>query len=252
MDRESVLAKCHLHAVLPLLEELVKYDDQAKKIIADWKGTVQFSCPGGFGEYIEFSDGKAKAFRGTTQWPTVALWFFSPRELNKLFTGRGFTLPIPWKGLTRPGMLKGFTELTKRLEYYMQTPQGELPKEHKAFVVKMKLYTAVRAIKEVGENDPHVIPYAQKMANGVAELRIAGGPAAHIKIQNGIISPVIGSAKKVNALMEFAGVDIAGDVFDDKIDAMAAIGAGDIKLEGMIPLVDNMNAILDRVSTYLS
>lgn len=252
MDKESVLAKCHLHAVLPLLEELVEYDDQAKKIVANWNGTFQFSCPGGFGEYLEFSGGKVKAHRGTTQWPTVALWFISPREMNKMFTGKGFTLPIPWKGLTNLGMLKGFVEVSKRLEYYMQTPQKDLPDEHKAFVVKMKLYAAVRALKEVGENDPHAMSYAQNLPNGTAELRIVNGPAAHITVRNGIIYPKMGKASQVNALMEFANTEIAGAVFDDQIDAMAAIGTGDIKLEGMIPMVDNMNAILDRVSTYLS
>ena len=253
MDFESVLAKCHLHAVLPLLEDIVDYDAEAKSIVSGWNGTVQFSCPGGFGEYIEFANGRAKAHRGTTSWPTVALWFFSPRELNKMFTGKGFTIPVPWKGLTRPGMLKGFISLTKRLEYYMNTPESELPDEHRRFLVTLKLHAAVRALKEVGENDPHVIDVTAHLPNGVAELRVApDGPVAHIRVANGVITPDVGPAENPNAVMEFKDIATANALFNDQIDAMAALGSMDVRIEGMVPLIDGMNAILDRVGTYLS
>ena len=253
MDKQSVLAKCHLHAVLPLLEEIVEYDDQAKKIVSGWNGTVQFSCPGGFGEYLEFKDGKARAFRGTTSWPTVALWFFSPKELNKLFTGDGFTVPVPWKGLTNLSMLKGFTELTKRLEYYMKTPEQDLPVEHKPFLVKLKLYAAVRALKEIGENDPHFAQSTPNMPNGVAELRVLpDGPVANVRVQSGVIMPSTGPANSPNAVMVFKNIDTANALFNDQIDAMAAIAAGDVQIAGQIPLIDSMNAILDAVGTYLS
>jgi hypothetical protein len=252
MDHDTVLAKCHLHAVLPLLEELVEYDDEAKRIVADWNGSIQFSCPGGIAEHIHFAGGKATAHRGAAKNPTAALWFFSPKELNKLFTGEGFTVPIPWKGLFHLNMLKGFGEISKRLEYYMNTPFEVLPAKHKNFVVKMKLYAAGRALKEVGENDPHVAAYTQGLANGAAVLKITGGPAVTIRIRNGILSPEVGDIDSPNAVMEFGSFDIAAELFDDKIDAMAAIGSGDIKLCGMIPMIDNLNAILDRVSAYLA
>lgn len=253
MDRESVLAKCHLHAVLPLLEELCAYDAEAKNIISNWEGTIQFSCPGGFGEYLEFSGGKAKAYRGTVRWPTVALWFVSPGEMNKLFTGEGFTIPVPWKGLTNLGMLKGFIALTKRLDFYLRTEEDQMPVEHHPFLVKLKLYTAIRAIKEVGENDPHVTAITDSLPAGIVEVRVAGdGPAAHLRIRNGIIMPDIGRSDSPNAVMEFSNNKIASGVFNDKIDAMAAIGTGEIKLLGNIAFIDSVNVLLDRVGTYLS
>jgi hypothetical protein len=238
--------------VLPLLEDIVEYDAEAKGIVKDWNGTIQFSCPGGFGEYIEFKNGKAKAYRGTTSWPTVAFWFASPKDLNKMFLGEGIPMMVPWKGLTHIGMIKGFTELSKRLEYYMKTPEEQLPDEDLPFIVKLKLFAAVRAVKEVGENDPHVSGYAANLPNGIAELRIKGGPAAHIRIRNGILMPDKGSVGKPNALMEFKDFKVANALFNDELDAMAAIGSCDIKLEGQIPLIDNMNAILDRIALYLS
>lgn len=253
MDRESVLAKCHLHAVLPLLEQIVDYDKEAQQIVSGWNGTVQFSCPGPMGAYIEFKDGKARAYRGTTSWPTVALWFFSPKEMNKLFTGEGFTVPIPWKGLTNLGMLKGFTELTKRLDYYLRTPEKDLPAEHKKFLVTLKLYTAVRALKEIGENDPHFSQSTPHIANGVAELRVLqDGPVAHIRVSHGVLMPGIGPAESPSAVMAFKDIDTANALFNDEIDAMALIGAGDIRLTGRISLIDSMNGILDAIGTYLS
>lgn len=253
MDQESVMAKCHLHAVLPLLEDIVDYDEEAKKIVADWDGTIQFSCPGGFGEYLEFKDGHAKAFRGTTAWPTVALWFVSPREINKMFTGEGFALMVPWKGLTKPGMLKGFIALTKRLDYYMRTPEDELPKEHEKFVLTLKMYAALRGVKEVGENDHKGMEYAALLPNGVAELRVMpDGPVANVTVRNGIITAEKGPAKNPNAVMKFKNIEIAKALFNDDLDAMAALGSGDVRISGMIPLIDHMSAILARVGNYLS
>jgi SCP-2 sterol transfer family len=253
MDYESVLARCHLHAVLPLLTELVEYDAQAKAIIAGWSGTFQFSCQGGPSEYLAFKDGKIEAYRGTTQWPTVALWFASPKDLNKMFTGQGIPMMVPWRGVTKVGMLKGFGELSKRLEYYLQTPEEQLGPENLKFVTTLKMYLAIKALKEIGENDPHVSEMTGFIPNGTAELRVKpDGPVVHVRIRNGLLMPDIGPAKKPDAVMEFSSVKVASELFNDRIDPMAAMVTGDLKVTGSFPIVDSLNAILDRIPAYLA
>ena len=54
------------------------------------------------------------------------------------------------------------------------------------------------------------------------------------------------------AAMEFASMDLARDLFDGKINAVACIGMGAITMKGMISMIDNMNRLLDRVALYLA
>ena len=52
--------------------------------------------------------------------------------------------------------------------------------------------------------------------------------------------------------MEFADIDLARDLFDGKVNAVACIGEGKIEMKGMINMIDNLNRILDRVALYLA
>ena len=45
---------------------------------------------------------------------------------------------------------------------------------------------------------------------------------------------------------------LARDLFDGNVNALACIGSGDIRMGGMISMVDNVNRILDRVALYLA
>jgi len=52
--------------------------------------------------------------------------------------------------------------------------------------------------------------------------------------------------------MRFADLRTARDLFDGRINAVAAVGEGKVRIGGMISQVDNLNRILDRVSLYLA
>ena len=52
--------------------------------------------------------------------------------------------------------------------------------------------------------------------------------------------------------MEFSSIELARDLFDGKVNAIACVGSGDIVMKGMISMLDNLNRILDRVALYLA
>ena len=52
--------------------------------------------------------------------------------------------------------------------------------------------------------------------------------------------------------MEFGSLQIARDLFDGRVNSLACVGTGDIRMGGMISMIDNMNRILDRVALYLA
>jgi hypothetical protein len=37
----------------------------------------------------------------------------------------------------------------------------------------------------------------------------------------------------------------------DEVDTMAAIGAGDMRIDGLIPLADGLNVVMERLRVYL-
>ena len=51
--------------------------------------------------------------------------------------------------------------------------------------------------------------------------------------------------------MQFADVRTARDLFDGKINSVAAVGLGSVRVGGMLPQIDNVNRILSRVELYL-
>ena len=52
--------------------------------------------------------------------------------------------------------------------------------------------------------------------------------------------------------MEFDSIKLARDLFDGKVNSVACVGEGKIRMGGMISMVDNMNRILDLVGLYLA
>ena len=55
-----------------------------------------------------------------------------------------------------------------------------------------------------------------------------------------------------SSYMEFKDMDTARDLFDGKINSVASVGFGLVRVGGMISQIDNLNRILDRVSLYLA
>ena len=54
------------------------------------------------------------------------------------------------------------------------------------------------------------------------------------------------------AYMEFSSMEVARDLFDGRRNSVSSVGTGDVRVGGMVVMVDNMNRILDRVALYLA
>lgn len=52
--------------------------------------------------------------------------------------------------------------------------------------------------------------------------------------------------------MEFASIRLARDLFDGRVNAMAASARKEITVGGVISMLDNVNRILDGVALYLA
>jgi len=52
-------------------------------------------------------------------------------------------------------------------------------------------------------------------------------------------------------LLSFAHYRSAIDVLSGKRQAVVALGSGEVRIEGLLPLVQGLFAVLDRLSWYL-
>jgi hypothetical protein len=58
--------------------------------------------------------------------------------------------------------------------------------------------------------------------------------------------------ERYHAIMEFADIKLARDVFDGKVSTLGCVGNGLITMWGNLNTLDNINRILDRVALYLA
>ena len=144
----------------------------------------------------------------------------------------------------RPGLL-GLFHLKKllaldtvlgRLEYYLR-PSEELLQnpETFAFCVRLNLYALAFGVKIVGEHDPEMKPVVDHLPDGVLEVRVVDGPAAHVEVRQGSFFAARGPAEKANAILEFADLDTAWGLLQGKLDIYAAVGGERIKIGAMCP-----------------
>ncbi|MGE5396320.1 MAG: hypothetical protein ACM3MK_02145 [Chitinophagales bacterium] len=254
MSFDNVLASLHLGAVLPLLQDVVEYDGEARQLVKDWDFVVQFQLPGGNpSTALVFQKGKLTTQPGPYQGSKVTLTFKTPAFLNEVFQGKTTKQPSPnLNALFHVKELKQVDQLTGKLEYYLK-PSEELLKNPEifAFCVRMNLYAVAFGIKYVAENDPEMLPVAHHMPDGVVELRVLNGPAAHIKVEHGRFTSCRGPVQNPNAFLELKDVQTAWALFSGNLDLFAAVGCGDIKLRGFIPLLDGVSPLMDRLTLYL-
>ena len=84
-------------------------------------------------------------------------------------------------------------------------------------------------------------------------LSVRGGPSALIEARDHRLKTVKKPGDEaVSARMEFGSMEIARDLFEGRRNSLACIGTGEIRMGGRVPMLDNMNRILDRVALYLA
>lgn len=253
MNHNLVKAGLNLHAVIKNLEDIVEFDREMNELTSSWNVSIKFIVKGGPSATVRFSNGKSTVERGKKGKASIILWFLSPAHLNRMFDGEAN--PIPLKGFTKLGFLsKEFPRLTDRLAYYLK-PTDDLikDKEYLEMNTRLTLNTAAFAVPEIIAGDPAGIKIASKIPDGTIAMRIL--PSFHsvnITFRNGSAVAQKGDAVKPSAVMEMKNITMANGFLNGKTDAFTAIASGDVAIKGLIPMLDNMSLLLDRIQHYIS
>lgn len=252
MTDARTLAYINLHAILgtvPLLCELVP---EASELIRGKNVILGFSVKDGPVGSLCFADGKCW-FTDSCDSCHIKLSFSSPEKFNGMIDGT--VTPIPSKGLTKVGfLLKTFIPLTDILSRYLRATDEDLADE--AFFeasTRLMFHVIAAAIGAIGNEDKVGQASASYITDGAIRLMIGGEDRCYTLVaKDHRLTLEAGEGTPMTSFMRFDNLHVARDLFDGKINAVAAVGEGKVRVGGMISQVDNANRILDRVAMYLA
>jgi hypothetical protein len=239
---------------LPVLAKVVEFDREAQDLTKGWNATFQFGYLGGPTVQLQFADGNCRVFRQAAVTPDVHFWFPLPVLLNNMLTGKGLTLPLI-NGFWNVKLLKGFMALAKRMEYYLKDLEGQtLDDDLTRKVLTLKLSLATWGTAVLAECDPHVATLAGHIPGGGSLNFVIkpDGPNYYFKkANNGAYLAGDGSVAEPSAEVTFADMHVAADLVNGQLDTMAAVGKQDLVIRGLIPMVDDVSAIMAKLESYL-
>lgn len=245
-----VKARCALFGVLQNISYLMEHDEESKKIIGDKKIAIQFNVKNGPKGNLSFADGKAEMKEGKHK-SDILLYFTSPQHFNKMIDGKAN--PIPLKGFTQIKFLTGpFQNLTKRLEYYLKpTPENLKDAEFFKRNTEMTAYTAFFSLAEIANYDTNAASLAKYIPDGDILVEIKNGPAITATAKKGKLIVSKGKTSQPRSVLGFDGIRTAHGILNNTLDSFTALGMGKMTMKGFIPMVENLNPILDKVEAYL-
>ena len=251
MKDEKVLAYCNLFGVLGAIPTLIQLEPRAAELIKDKRLSVGFAVKDGPRGTLVFADGRAEMRHGIDSC-SIKLYFASCKKFNDMIDGKGSPLPV--SGFWHIGfLLGGFIKLTDILSEYLRPTPEKL--EDKAFFEKstiLMLHVIAGAVAEIGNHDQIGRFSASNIVDGVIRLSIGDGLSVGIRAENHTLTALHEAPSEGFSEMRFDSLETARDLFDGRINAVAAVGMGKVQIGGMISQVDNVNRILDRVSLYLA
>ncbi len=246
---ERTKAAMNLHAVLPRLDEVARFDPEGREITREMRVGIELRVLGGPRVVLRFDNGRVRASSGGL--PDIGLFFSSCERLNRMFDGDRI-LPIPYGKPWRLRELQRFSRLTEILTRYLKPSDSDL--EDQAFRVlhvEMSLLVGLTATREVASHDPKGRRISSHLPSGTIQYVVHGGPSCHVIVQDGLITAHSGATPDPTTTIEIEDVDLAIALIKGEVDTFAANGSGAIKASGSLVLADEFNTLFDRVGLYL-
>lgn len=251
MKDPRTLAYINMFAILGAIPYLCELDPASAELISGQTVSVGFAVKGGPEATLFFGGGKCRMAPGVDRCQ-VKLPFSSCEKFNGLIDGT--VTPIPSKGLTKLKFLTGpFTQLTDQLSAFLKPVPGALDDpDFFRISTTLMFHVIAESIAQIGNEDEVGRFSASNIVDGTVKLAIQDGPAAALCCRNHHITAVHRPPQNPLSYMEFQDMHLARALFDGQVNAIAAVGLGQVRIGGMISQVDNINRILDRVAVYLA
>jgi len=252
-QRDHLRCRLYLYAILPALEDLVRVSPEARKILGDAAFALAFRTRSGLRGVWTFRDA-ACGFSASAATPAdIELLFATDGQAVGTFEKSAIVPPMPVKGITKMSKVKLFQKISDLLESYLDPTDEQLHDEDFADAfTQMYFSLALRGVVQLGEAEPHAREQLQHGPHGLAEFRLADSLTAHIELAPaGIQVYREAPARDPDVRIHFTERDVAVRGLRSELDAQAEIGRGRIHMDGLVPLADTINALMERLPMYL-
>ena len=254
MQDARALSYVNLYGVLAALEDLCRLDKKAKAIVRklDKPVSLCFSVKNGPTATLHFSKEGCRFAEGS-EGCTCKMSFASPEAFNNLIDHSKPGIPTKNPVQVLSFLLGPFTKLTDRLNEVLR-PTAEAMKNPAFFELNTLLtfYTIAGSVSALANEDEISRVSASNTVDGIARLGIKGKAVASIVVKDNRFVTVKKALSSPRAIMEFSDVQLANSLFNDTASTINELCKGNIRMSGMISMLDNINRILDRVSVYLA
>jgi hypothetical protein len=244
-------ARLHLFGVLPAFYDLLKYSDQAKASLGNQRFRLRIRSQGDLGADLLFSEGRCRFLRNPSGRPTISLRFVSHGQLNRQFSGRGFSFPVPTRGASQIRALRVFSQLSLQLQNALVTPlSGDA--RHSGLHLRLTFGVALAAACELINHEGFSAHLFTSQPDWSVEFTI-GDTDFHAWIGQtcGLAQWGRGAANAPLARLHFKDPKIAQKALGGKLDNLSAVTNGAIRVSGLTPLADRLSLVLERVPIYL-
>jgi hypothetical protein len=251
----SVLSHLYLEAVLPCLADLAGQDPVARAILGNMRGSIALRVLGGPSAVVTFDGTRIACSSPSGSLPSVLLLFFSRRHLNAFFGGTSWAAPLPIWGGWRIALLSRFAKLAQRLEAVLDGHADVLASAAgRRLHARLSLIAAGLGLAPLAAGDPEAIDALRALPPGLASFSIEGEPNSTVWFDCTGSPKLAGWSeppRRPDVCIVFGNVDLAYAALRDEADTMAAIGAGEMRVDGLIPLADGLNVVMERLRIYL-
>jgi hypothetical protein len=251
----SVLSRLYLSAVLPCMTDLVDQDPKARDVIGKVEASIALQMLGGPAATVQIQNGRVACQPGVTGWPSVRLLFFSEGHLNAFFSGKKWAVPLPVWGCWRVGLLARFSKLAEMLEATLNgEPQVLAAAAGRRLHARLTLIAAGLGLQSLAQGDTVAMTTLRALPHGLATFNIEGESQSTVWFDHGSKEQSAGWSeppRRADVSIAFSDVNVAYAAMRDEIDSMAAVGTGAIKIDGLIPLADGLNFVMERLRVYL-
>jgi len=250
MKDSKTLAYINLFGILGSISKLCNECEEARELIKNDRISLGFKVKNGPSATLVFINGKCHMVEGVKKC-NILLSFSTCEKFNGMIDGT--VTPIPRKGLFRVGfLLNKFLPLTDILSRYLRATEEQLKDKEFFRVSTLLMFNLItEAMAQIGNHDSVGRASASYIVDGDAKIAINGSDVAYINANNHKLTAFHRDPDDYDAYMIFEDITLARALFDGKINAVTAVGLGQVRVGGMISMVDNLNRILDRVSFYL-
>ncbi len=248
------MAYVNMYGPLGALEELCRMDEQAAAVVHRIRRPVALCLEvrGGPCRTFRFSADGCRITEGSDGC-TCKMTFASPEAFNAMIDSGKPGRPV--KGVvTLLRFLTGpFTKLTDRLQAVLRPTEEQL--KDPAFFEEntlLTMYVIAGAVSALANTDDIARISAANTVDGDIAMGIRGKAAVTIGVKDHVFTTVKAPCAHPRAMMEFADVALANGLFAGKVSTIDEMCRGNIRLAGVLSMVDNVNRILDRVAVYLA